>query len=607
MTLVFDRQLNLVEKSNELAEQFEENDLNELVNKIRKECTLTDKLYVHQTFEFNDSTKQAFQVQVSGDKSYAGFFAKVMPHTAGLPQKDLQLSLLIKKLSGIMLGHDIFSNKINQSFNTIGEAVAADRIYLFKNYFEDGSLYTSQVFEWTKGSVSKQIENPLLSRISYESFPGLKEIFDQNGELHTKVALIANQGLREVLEYQEILSILLTPIFVENRLWGFVGYDNCTNNLLWTESEVSVLKLFSVLVETVVYREQFAGGLNVLVDHFNYPAAVFDDFCDLVIANSFHAEHCKTHNCPNLRSRVTDAINDLSKTKNNDHLQFTGKIGDKEFFFEVSKVSVNSFDEYLSKNLYLLIIKPKEEEVASNAIDLELLEKNKTLEESNSQLSTFVNRIAHDLKAPVRNIRGFAKLLSKTPDDDFTKHSVAAYLNFIDAASVKLERLIDGLSAFSKAGQKQLNLNAVSIREMVDYWFNQYSIAYGLENATLKNNISHLVSGDSDLLNIAFANIVSNAVKYSSKHEHPVITATSNSHSGRVEIMIEDNGCGFDMKHYNKIFGFLERLHSDEQYSGSGIGLSTVKKIIDRHQGEIWLLSKPGEGTKVFIVLNPAD
>jgi len=603
--LMFDRHLNLLEKSKNADEFFTQIELKRLVDDITAACRQHKSVYVNKELEFTGNNTP-YIVKISGDKTYAGFLAKVYHATEhNNKSKQIDLIALINNLGKLMLGKTSFSQKINQAFDVIGAAVEADRIYLFKNYYEKENAFCSQIFEWTKGHISKQIENPVLNRISYDSFPGLKELFEQSGQLHTKIALLQNAGLREVLEYQDILSVLLTPVFVEGKLWGFVGYDNCTTDKLWEENEVSVLKLFASLIESVIYREQSIGGIRLLVNSFEQPAVIFDEFNNVIASNGYHETHCELYNCPMVRTKVNEAINDLAATLEHSSIKFSGVIHDKEFIHEVKRLHRENGDDVIDENLFLLLIHNKEaNENNASILDLDLLEKNKELESVNGQLNTFVNRISHDLKAPVRNIRGFAKLMVKIPDSEFNKQSVFTYISFMEQASARLERLVEALAVFSKASQQEVTCSKVDIKEIVDYWYNEYKQAYGLDNIVLLNNINHHVFADKELISIAFANIISNAIKYSSKAENPSIVVSSQQTNGRIEIVVEDNGCGFDMKYYNKVFGFLQRLHSEGEYSGSGVGLSTVKKIIEKHKGDIWLSSKLNKGTKVFVVLN---
>jgi signal transduction histidine kinase len=215
------------------------------------------------------------------------------------------------------------------------------------------------------------------------------------------------------------------------------------------------------------------------------------------------------------------------------------------------------------------------------------------LEGLNKELESFSYSVSHDLRAPLRAIDGYAGILEedygKMLDEEGNRLLEAVHYN-----AKKMGNLIDDLLAFSRLGKKEpakTNLNMNELVEGALYELNK-SIKH---QATVKIKKLHSVKGDYGLINQVVINLLSNAIKYSSKVKNPLIEISSEKTDVEVIYLIKDNGAGFDMRYVHKLFGVFQRLHTVDEFEGTGVGLAIVKRIMAKHGGKV---SAEGEKNK---------
>jgi light-regulated signal transduction histidine kinase (bacteriophytochrome) len=170
-------------------------------------------------------------------------------------------------------------------------------------------------------------------------------------------------------------------------------------------------------------------------------------------------------------------------------------------------------------------------------------------------------------------------------------------------------RLIDDLLAFSRLGRKPVVKTMVDMTSLCNTALAEIEQS-GAHHATVKIGTLHPVMADYSLMNQVTINLLSNAIKYSDKKEQPVIEVSSMQKNGNIIFKVSDNGAGFDMKYADKLFGVFQRLHSLEEFDGTGVGLAIVQRIINKHGGEIWAEAKVNEGASFYFsmpVLSPEE
>jgi PAS domain S-box-containing protein len=249
--------------------------------------------------------------------------------------------------------------------------------------------------------------------------------------------------------------------------------------------------------------------------------------------------------------------------------------------------------------------KQVESELLQHRDHLEELVANRTAELSNlnRELEAFSYSVSHDLRAPLRAINGFSTLLCEEYQQQLGDDA-NDYLNRIIKASVKMERLIDDLLQISRVSRADLNKENIDLSAMAE------EILTSLQNEEPERQVKWkvekglLAKGDRTLLHVMLENLLNNAWKYTAKTPDAQISfhrCTVNGHPNLY--CIEDNGIGFDAKYKDKIFQPFQRLHTDKEFEGTGIGLATVNRVIHRHSGEIWVESTIDGGSRFYFRL----
>jgi light-regulated signal transduction histidine kinase (bacteriophytochrome) len=233
---------------------------------------------------------------------------------------------------------------------------------------------------------------------------------------------------------------------------------------------------------------------------------------------------------------------------------------------------------------------------------IELKQRTDTLKEAYNEIMEFNHMISHDLKGPLWDIQKLAgymeeALVSNNRDDE------EELLNEINKKAGEAVTLIDRYSQLSKVSSTPLKIEAVDISKLIKNIFKE--LAVNCHNRDIEFNCSYMpiVFGDRILLTQVFINILSNAFKFTRDRKPAIITIEYQKKGMEHVFVIRDNGVGFDMKYSGKLFGMFQRMHSQEEFEGTGAGLSIVKRIIERHNGRVWIEAEPDKGAALSFTL----
>jgi PAS domain S-box-containing protein len=248
--------------------------------------------------------------------------------------------------------------------------------------------------------------------------------------------------------------------------------------------------------------------------------------------------------------------------------------------------------------------KRAEDEVRELNAQLErrVLQRTVELEASNRELESFTYTVSHDLRAPVRGLHGFSQILLSDFADSLPEQATD-YLKRIEDNARLMGELIDDLLAFSHLGRQQLKKTSLDTESIARQAFAE---AAATEN---KVRIQFIIGGlpevqaDAVLLKQVFINLFSNAIKFSGHREKAVIEVGSRKTDKGTAIYVRDNGAGFEMQHAGKLFGVFQRLHSYDQFEGTGVGLAIVRRIIERHGGSVWAEGELDKGATFYFTL----
>ncbi|MCI0801365.1 MAG: histidine kinase, partial [Chloroflexi bacterium] len=225
------------------------------------------------------------------------------------------------------------------------------------------------------------------------------------------------------------------------------------------------------------------------------------------------------------------------------------------------------------------------------------------LDATNQELEAFSYSVSHDLRAPLRGIDGFSQALMNEYSDVLDEQA-QHYLERVRTGSERMGQLIDDLLALSQVTRGEMR------RENVDLSDLARTIVTGLQERDPQRQVEFVIqdgvvlNGDTRLLRVALENLLGNAWKYTGKHDQARIEFGLTEDDGKRTCFIRDDGSGFDMAYADRLFGAFQRLHDASEFEGSGIGLATVQRIINRHGGRIWAESAVDEGATFFFTLH---
>jgi light-regulated signal transduction histidine kinase (bacteriophytochrome) len=241
--------------------------------------------------------------------------------------------------------------------------------------------------------------------------------------------------------------------------------------------------------------------------------------------------------------------------------------------------------------------KKAEEEI--NRLNRDLEEKVTQLKTANAELETFSYSISHDLKTPVIAVEGFSRILLEKYTDQLDGKG-KKILSMISGSAIQMRELIDDLLAFFTLGRKKLKLSSIDLGKVVNEIFEQLKAVHQGRAMQLSIAQSPVVSADKTMIRQVILNLLSNAIKYSRTKMNTAIEFGGWIETGNAVYYVKDNGIGFPMEQVGRLFEVFERLHPPDEFEGTGIGLATVKRIVQRHGGEVWAHSKGNEGATFY-------
>lgn len=225
---------------------------------------------------------------------------------------------------------------------------------------------------------------------------------------------------------------------------------------------------------------------------------------------------------------------------------------------------------------------------------------------ANSELASFNFTISHEIKAPVRAIDGYARIFLEDYGEGLNEEAKSMIENIRNICGETIE-LTGKLLEYTRIAQREPACEEVDLQKSISEVFDTLHASAGYADGIRLRFASQLpiVLGDPTLLHLALVNILSNAFKFTRGKENGQITVGMEKQNGEDVFYIRDNGAGFDMKFSENLFGMFQRMHSADEFEGSGIGLAIVKKIILLHNGRVWITGEVGRGAAVYFVLPP--
>ena len=285
---------------------------------------------------------------------------------------------------------------------------------------------------------------------------------------------------------------------------------------------------------------------------------------------------------------------------------------------DLLKVKVRAFVELSEKNRQLIhqekmlraanrkleweISERKSSEAKIKALNEDLAKKLEQLQ----SLDSFNYSISHDLMSPLNSITGLAGLLQTMYPEKFDKE-VLEIVNHIMGSVDRMSQLIKDLLSFSRQANAEINKVDVDMKQIVNEVMQEISLTMPVSATEVVIHDLPNAYCDTSMLKQVWTNLISNAVKYSQKKPTPKVEIGSQYENGDLIYFVKDNGAGFNMANYNKLFSIFQRLHTESEFNGTGIGLAVVKRIVERHDGKIWATSELGRGSDFYFTLKTKE
>jgi PAS domain S-box-containing protein len=325
-------------------------------------------------------------------------------------------------------------------------------------------------------------------------------------------------------------------------------------------------------------------------------------------------KHVSIVNAPTEKSPEQTAIEIMSQLDKNGF--WTGEVlnikKDGTFFWSHANVAIFNHSKYGKvlvsvqeditdrKNAEFQIKKLNEE------LEVRVIQRTELLEAANKELEAFSYSVSHDLRAPLRSVHGFTKILLEDYEASLDEEG-KRICGIISSSATQMGALIDDLLSFSRIGRSSLHPSEIDMKNMVTLIFEKMTSP--TERKRIKMNIGKLPKafGDVTLFGQVWTNLISNAIKYTSKNDVSEINIGSKVDGKMITYFIKDNGVGFDMQYAHKLFCVFQRLHSEAEFEGNGVGLAIIQRIILKHAGKVWAEGEVGKGATFYFSLPVQD
>ena len=394
---------------------------------------------------------------------------------------------------------------------------------------------------------------------------GPKDIRDMAAAFNSMLAALQEreQALRESMAFQDsLLNAMPIPVFYKDRNGRYVGFNKA-------------------------YEAYFGATIDQLIGKTAF------DISPQELAEIYHAKDAELFE--------SGGVQQYESQVKNTHGELRDVIFNKAVFAD----SQGAIGGLIGAILDITDRKNAEEEIRKLNQELEqrVVERTAQLELANRELEAFSYSISHDLRAPLRHIDGFVRLLEERTEanlDEKSRH----YMNTISDSARRMSTLIDDILSFSRMGRREMADTLVDLGALVQ------EVIRELEAETPGRAIEWRVAelpvvvGDHAMLRVVLVNLISNALKFTRKCPQAEIGIGCQPGSDAETIVfVRDNGAGFDMQYANKLFGVFQRLHSSDEFEGTGIGLAIVKRIVERHGGRVWAEGKVDGGATFYFSL----
>lgn len=523
----------------------------------------------------------------------------------------------IAMFNGLLIKSGHWENALQESLEIIGKVVEADRVYFFQNKYNEkiGESTASIICEWTDECVDVQLNHPAHTDIPFSELEEFLERLAINKPYSSIVEEIPDLTFRQFLKDQNIKSILAIPVFVGDRFYGCIGFDDCSTKRKWSKEEVSFLKTIALNLASAIENEEakqalqksfeekneilesigdafFAVNKNWIVTYWNNRAeeVLYMPREDVVGMNLWDVYEDAAE--LDFFSQYQKAVNEQVTVTFEEYYPAADKWFDVSAYPSPDGLSV-FFKDITDRKKSDKILKELNQTLKQQTVELAA---------SNAELEQFAFVASHDLQEPLRMVTSFLSQLEKKYADELDEKA-KKYIWFATDGARRMRQIIMDLLNYSRFGRVEIEKAPIDLNQIMKSIVQDYREIIKETKAIVKWNTLPVITADQTSVKRLLSNLVSNALKYHSDGIRPEIIVGAKETEDTWTVSVSDNGIGINPEYSEKIFNIFQRLHSNDEYSGTGIGLAVCRKIVDSHGGNIWMESVEGEGSTFYFTI----